>query len=110
MTLVVAPAVAQVDPADERHVLFGVVAVLDDEQLLVVRAEAADPLVEQRFRTGLVELDAEPLVLLRAERRVVGVRPPQQAADLDAPTSEVAQQLADARSVRQQALVGVSSP
>ena len=44
---VVAAAVAQVDPADERDVVAGVVAAADDDELLVVAPAAPDPLVEQ---------------------------------------------------------------
>ena len=49
MARVVAAAVAQVDPADERDVRGRIVAMPDDEQLLVVRGQPADPLVEQHL-------------------------------------------------------------
>ena len=44
---------------------------------------------------GLVELAAEPLVLLRVEAQPVGVRAPQQAAHLDPGPGQVAEHLAD---------------
>ena len=62
---VVAPAVAQVDAADEGDVVLGPVAVAQHHQLLVVRAEAADPHVEQALAARLVDRLAELAVLLR---------------------------------------------
>ena len=53
VALVVAAAVAQVDPTDERHVPVGRVAVADHEQLLVVAAVSAHTLVEQNLAAGL---------------------------------------------------------
>ena len=46
---VVAPAVAEVDATDERDVPLAVALVPDDEQLLVVRPEPVDALVEQHL-------------------------------------------------------------
>ena len=46
MVGVVPTAVAEVDPADEGDVLRRVVAMSDDEEFLVVRAEQAYPLIQ----------------------------------------------------------------
>ena len=53
MALVVAAAVAQVDPADEGDVATPCVYVADQHQLLVVGACRADPLVEDHGSAGV---------------------------------------------------------
>ena len=55
VALVVAAAVAQIDPTDERHVPVGRVAVADHEQLLVVAAVSAHTLVEQNLAAGPID-------------------------------------------------------
>ncbi len=107
---VVATAVAQIDPADEGDVPVGVPVVLDHEQLLVVRAEPADPLVQQHLPAGLVDLVAQVLVLLGVVGQVLRVRAPDQAADLDAVLGQIAEHLTHARALGQQFLVGVPAP
>ena len=107
---VVAPAVAQVDPTDECDVTLRCPAVPDDEQFLMMRGEPRQPLVEQNLAAGFVDLGPQPLVLLPAEPQVIGVRPPQQPADLDPRAGDLAQKIADCRAVRQQQLIGVAAP
>ncbi len=110
MAGVVAPAVAQVDPADEGDVPRRLLPVLNDDQLLVVRAEPPHPLVEQHLGARLVELRAEPAVRLRVEAHALGVRAPHQPPDLDARPGEVAEHVADAMPLGGQLLVGVTPP
>jgi hypothetical protein len=50
---VVAPGMAQVDAADKRQVGVGSVTVAENEHLLVMRAPAADALVEQRLAAAV---------------------------------------------------------
>ena len=63
-------------PPNEREIGLRSVAVTNDDHLLVVRAAAAHALVEQRLAAGIVDLGTQPLVLLRAEARLVAVRAP----------------------------------
>lgn len=109
---VVTSAVAQVDATDVGDVPRRVVAVLDDEELLVVRAEEPDALVEQDLAAGLVDLPPEQLVGLRAEGRrdPLAVGAPDEAADLHPGPCPVGQQVTDRRPVRRQPLVGVPPP
>ena len=51
----VGAAAGQVDPADERDAADGVVRAVDDQQLLVVAAEATDPLVCHQLPAGPVD-------------------------------------------------------
>jgi hypothetical protein len=64
---VVAAAMGEVDAAGEGHVLVGVGPVHQD-QLLVMGAGAADPLVEQDLAPGLVDHVPQMQVLALAER------------------------------------------
>ena len=105
---VVAPAVAQVDAADERDVLLGSALAAHDEELLVVRAALAHPLVEQRLAAALVDDPAEVAVLLAVEPARVGA--PHQRPHLDVARGRVTEQLGDGRPVLGQPLVGVAAP
>ncbi|WP_367651772.1 hypothetical protein [Curtobacterium sp. MCPF17_052] len=109
---VVPTAVAQVDAADVGDVARRVVPVLDDEELLVVRAEEPDALVEEDLTASVVDPPPEQLVRLRAERRrdPLTVGAPDEPADLHAGAGTVGEQVADGRAVRQQALIGVAAP
>ena len=99
---VVPAAVTEVDAADERDVLRRTIAVPDDEQLLVMRPEYPDSLIQQYLSPGIVDLTPEQLVGSAADRRghALPMRPPHQAAHLDAPASQRRQQVADRRPVR----------
>ena len=92
---VVAATVAQVDPADEGDVVVGPIRMADHEQLLVMAAVPPDPLVEQHLAAGLVHRLHEMQVLLLAEVRLVGVRPPHEPADVDAARGQVGEDPGD---------------
>ena len=78
---VVAAAVAQVDPAGEGDVPLGRALVPQHHELLVVRAAAPDPLVEQHLAAGGRDRLAEVAVLRLAVRQDVEVRAPDQPLD-----------------------------
>jgi hypothetical protein len=90
VALVVAAAVAQVDPADEGDVVVLAVGVADQDQLLVLAARSPDPLVEQDLAAGLVDHLAQ--VRFCSSLKWVGARvgAPQQARDLHAPPASSA--------------------
>jgi hypothetical protein len=71
MLPVIAALVRQVDTADKSDIPPRFAPMPHDEQLLMVRGQPSYPLVEQHLGTSLVELRAEPLVLLRVELQVV---------------------------------------
>ena len=54
MAFVVGSPVAKIDPADERDVVRRAIRSVDEDDLLVVRAERADPLVEQHLTARAV--------------------------------------------------------
>ncbi|MDZ5664102.1 hypothetical protein SFC79_20170 [Nocardioides sp. S-58] len=105
---VIAPAVAEVDPPDERDVLLGTALAAHDEQLLVVRAAAPYPLVEQGLTAALVDDPAQVLVLLAVEP--ARVRAPHQGPHLHVASGRRPQQLRDRGTVLGQPLVGVAAP
>lgn len=80
---VVASAVAQVDTADERDVVDGLVPIVvpNDDKLLMVRSANAYPHVEQATAAGGFYFCAEASVLLGAERESVPVRSPHESVD-----------------------------
>jgi hypothetical protein len=83
VTGVVVPAVAQVDPADERGVELGSPLMAQDQELLMMGAAGTYPGVEQAAAAGSVDLLLQAAVLGRGERQPVPVRPPDQTADQD---------------------------
>ena len=108
---VVAPRVAQVDPAHVGDVLLGPAAVADHHHLLVVRAARADPHVQQCLGAAGLELPAEQAVLGGVEVQLLPVRAPDQPADVDPPLVGPAEHLDDlAPGLAGQALVGVALP
>ena len=68
---VVAPAVAEVDAAEEGDVASRGVGVPDDDELLVVAAHRPDPLVEQYLTAVVVDVLGQVAVLLRGELEAV---------------------------------------
>ncbi|BAS14199.1 hypothetical protein AHiyo8_25020 [Arthrobacter sp. Hiyo8] len=68
MVGVVPSAVGKVDPANERDIPRRIVTTADDEQLLVVRAEHSDALIQKHFSAGVVDLAAKKLVGSAAHR------------------------------------------
>ena len=67
MALVVPAAVAQVDPAHERHVGAPCVCVTDQDQLLMVGACSAHPLIEEHQATPGIHVLGEFHVPLHVE-------------------------------------------
>jgi hypothetical protein len=80
MVGVVAAAAGQVDAADEGDAADRIVRAVDDQQLLVVAAEATDPLVGHQLPAGPVDQGAQdPVgVLVEVDQGRVGApqRPP----------------------------------
>ncbi len=108
---VVAPAVAQVDPADVGEVAARVVGVADHHELLVVRAAGAHAHVPQALAAGLVDLLTELAVPVRAVPEAVPVGAPQQPTDLDAAPDRCDEHGAERRAgVVGEQLVGVALP
>jgi hypothetical protein len=110
VALVVAAAVAEVDPAGEGHVVVEPAGVAQHHQLLVLGAGSPDPLVEQHLAAGVVDLVTEVEVGLLVEVRPRGVRAPQQSLHLDAAACRARQDLAQLGPGPVQALVGVAAP
>jgi hypothetical protein len=73
MFLPVAPAVTQVDSADEGHIASGAGGVPDDDELLVMRAAQSHTLVEQDLAAGRIDLFSKMAVLPGAEPEPVQV-------------------------------------
>jgi hypothetical protein len=78
---VITTAAGQVDAADEGDAGLGIVGAVDDQQLLVVAAEAAHPLVGHQLPSGPVDQRAQhPVgVLVEVDEGRVGA--PQEPAD-----------------------------
>ena len=110
VALVVAPPVAEVDPADERDVLLGAPASSDDGELLVVGAEPADPLVGQHLTARVVHDLADVRVLLLGVPLLVGMRPPHQPAHVDPSPDGLGENRPQFRTWSGQSLPGVASP
>src|SRR6266511_2589970 len=89
VTAVVVPAVTQVDPPDERHVVVGFGRAAHDDELLVMASTATDALVENHLPAGFVDLAHEPGVLLLEIVRPTRVRTPNQAAHLNAAPRQI---------------------
>ena len=108
---IVAPAVAQVDATDERHVLLGTPLVAQYHEFLVVRPEDADPLVEQTLTAGGVDLLAQVAILRGAELESVEVRPPDKSSNVDTASGRCGEHLAHLCSCRHvQPLVRIAPP
>ena len=107
---VVASGTAQVDAAGERDIAAGVIGVTQHDQLLVVRAGAADPLVEQHLTARGVNFVPELAVLLLAVGERVGVRPPHEPFHDDPAPRGITEQLTDGRADVAQPLVGIAAP
>ncbi len=105
---VVASSMAQVDPADECHVLVRPALASHDDELLVVRPPTPYPLVEERLAPGVVDDGAEVRVLLGVQPSTVGA--PQHCPDLDTPARGRRKEVGDGRPVIGEALVRVPTP
>ena len=94
---VVAPAVAQVDPAYERDVAAGGTRMPDHHQLLVMAAGPAGPGVEQHLAAVLVNLPDELGVGFLGLPQRLGLGAPEQAEDLHPPARGAAEYVTDGR-------------
>ena len=109
VVLVVAAAVAQVDPAEERDVELGTAGMAQHEELLVVRAVGPDPHVQQALPAGRLDRPRRDGVLLgrelqrrrAASARAARGRPPRAGPPAPGPSA-----IAGVRP-RRQPLVGV---
>lgn len=110
MAGVVAPAVAEVDAADERDVLLGAAGVAQHDELLVVRAAGAHPHVEQALAARLLDLLAEVAVLAFAELQAVQVGAPHQSLDGDAPCRGGREHVPDLGALAGEPFVRVAAP
>ncbi len=81
MTRVVVAAVAEVDPADERHVPARCAGVTERDELLMMAACPAGTGIEQHLAAVLVDLPGELRVGLLGLPQRLGVRAPQQPED-----------------------------
>ena len=110
MVGVVASAVGEVDAADERDVVLGARPVPDDDELLVMRAQRAHPVVEQHLPARVVDLLGQLPVLLGREAEAPGVRSPQDPSGHGAPASGAGQRFGDGGSRGAEPLVRVGAP
>ena len=107
---VVGSAVAQVDAADVRDVELRPARMAHDNDLLMVRASRTHPHVAKTLAAGGLDLVAEMVVLLRAERELVPVRPPNESLDDDAAGRCRAQHPRHLGAVTVEPLIRVAAP
>jgi hypothetical protein len=110
MMNVIAAPVAEIDPSDECHVLIGSTRMMRYHQLLVMGSGPSHPLVEQELAPCRVHDAGELRLLFLVESDRAGVRPPEQASNLDASPREVDQQAREGRSVVVEPLVVIAPP
>ena len=94
---VVAPAVAQVDPAHERDVAAGGARVADHHQLLVMAAGPAGARVEQDLAAVVADLAGKLRVGFLGLPQRPGLRAPEQAEHPDSPARGPAEHVTDRR-------------
>jgi hypothetical protein len=99
--------VSEVDAADERDRCI-VIGAMDHHQLLVMRAEPADALVEQDLAARAVDDLGEMRILLFAELLLIGMRPPHESSDVGPSMDRVDEQLSKSGPV--QPFVRVPAP
>jgi hypothetical protein len=111
MVGVVAPAVAEVDPANEGNVALRAHRVADDDELLMMRPAKSYALVEEDLGSGFVALLSEMPVLFGAEAEPIQVGPPEQSLDDDTAARRGREDGADRRiGIVAQQLVGIAAP
>jgi hypothetical protein len=108
--LVVVSSMAEIDPPNECHALAGAPAMLDDDHLLVMRAESPDPLIEQDLAAARVGDLRELGVFLLAELLLIRVRSPDQPPDIHPATRCHGDDLRDFGARSRELLIGVTSP
>jgi hypothetical protein len=102
--------VAQVDAPGERHVAGRVAGMAQDDDLLVVAAHPAHPLVEHHDPTAVLDRLVQRGVLLLGEAQAVPVGPPDEPGHAHAAAARRREQLPDRRPVLAHPLVRVAPP
>ncbi|MGZ6493394.1 MAG: hypothetical protein ACXVEX_08790 [Actinomycetota bacterium] len=110
MPCIVRTAVAQVDPSDERDVLSIRVRAVDEDELLMMRAEALDALVEQELTPRFVHELSQVRVLLLAVFLLIGMRAPDQSANVDAAPHGIDQDGSQLGSRPGELLISIAAP
>jgi hypothetical protein len=110
VTRVVVSAVAEVDTADEGDIVGSIVGAAHNNDLLVMTAPHVARVRRAGSRPPVVDLANELGVLLLAEVRLPGMRAPQQAAHVNAPSREIRQHISDRGTGAVEKFVGVALP
>jgi hypothetical protein len=110
VALVIAAAVAQIDPTDEGNVVDGSGAATDEGELLVVGSEPADPFIGQHLPARLVHDLAEVEILLLRIPFLVRMGPPYQPPHVGAPPDRIGKDVPHLRSRAGQPLIVVAPP
>jgi hypothetical protein len=110
MVGVVATAVAEIDPPGEGDVLRRVLVMPQDDELLVVAAHPAHPLVQDHLPTAVLDLGVEGAVGLLVQLQAIHVRAPDQPAHAHAPLDRVGEELRDRGALVAQQLIGITPP
>jgi hypothetical protein len=106
----VSAAAGQVDPAHEGDAAPRIVRPVDDQELLVVAAESAHPLVGYQLPAGSVDQRAQHPVGVLVEAHQGRVGTPQQPADGHAAAGQPGQQRAEFGARAGQLAGGVDAP
>ena len=109
VVVVVATAVAEVDAADERDVAGRIVAP-HDEELLVVAAAAADPVVEQHLTARLVDAREKERFLPSPKFIARGASARAAPARCTPPLGQLREHVADRGAGPGEQLVGIALP
>src|SRR5947207_7936933 len=83
---------------------------MDDDELLVMRADTAHPLVEEELPSGAVHDRGELGLRFLAEAEGSRVGPPEQTPDVDAAARQLGEDAGDGRTLVPQFLVVVATP
>ena len=108
--VVVAPAVREVDAADEGDGLALGIGGPEHDELLMVRTARPDALVEQHHRAGVVRAVADVLVLPLVHPDLVEVRAPHQPADQHPALGGAAEQVGEPDGAASLRIVGRRAP
>ena len=82
VAIVVAAPMTEIDATHERDIRGRLARASDDQELLVVTAATAHPLVEKYLAAGAVHCLGEPDIVLLCEVCLARMRTPQQPTDL----------------------------